>query len=425
MYFVAPACSSNTAGLPLGDGGTVDGGVEAGNDGPKMTVTTRAAFSAGGALTNATLVAVAGADGVFQVVAPAGAGTYAIPIQPKWTLAVVCAASDSEPSRVSLFERTDATKTLEVMLEPVCSGGEVQLASTLTGNLANVPASTSWMDFAYPLDSRGAVVAVTGTTANYELVNVANGTWDLTFGVRDESFGPLTRVGIRRAATIDADKTVDFDMATTAPLGTRKLDVHGIATGEATTFAVNFVTQGPLGIDFGPHLVPDKPDVSLVYSTLADTRPTDRYQGELLAESDAGRIARALLFSIHDPIDVDVTLPPALDKAPAVKAVGATPGVRLEMTLDPVPDAMSYQLSATVKLSERVRRTWSVSLEGGATAPMVSTMPDLTALPGWKSHFDLPGGNVITVGAEVHERKTPFGDGTLERVRQRAGTFTP
>jgi hypothetical protein len=274
------------------DAGAPDGGTTPGQDGGDRTavvVTTRAApvASSVGAKTSATWAAFDDGSGAFRPLAAAEAGTYRFAASgPVWAIAIVCATPDDARSTVTVHRRTLATTALDVALDDVCAPAPPAAERTLAGTLTNVPPSTSWLDFGYAREGRGATLAVEGTSARYEIVNVADGTWDLAFGLRDASAGPLTKVVLRRGETIAGDKTFDVDANaagafTPAPW---PLVVRGAGDCETLDPHLRYAMGGVFGIDVGPQEVPSGgPDAARTYATIPPTmqRDGDRYRGSL------------------------------------------------------------------------------------------------------------------------------------------------
>jgi hypothetical protein len=62
---------------------------------------------------------------------------------------------------------------------------------------------------------------VSGANASYEEVNVASGTWDLMFGLRSESYGPIQKVAIVRGHPITSDASMDVNLDSAFTPGSR------------------------------------------------------------------------------------------------------------------------------------------------------------------------------------------------------------
>ena len=206
---VAPAiggagCSSDTdlSGTLAHDGGDAEAAADATADaGPVITVTTLAPAltTAPAAKASATWAAYRLDDGDWRALSPASVGTYTFPLAvARWTIALVCASDDDSLSTVFVHHRTNATPDVTVTLDDGCTPPPPPAQYAFTGTLSNLPPTTEWLDFGYARDSRGDAIPVSGTTGTYEIVGIEPGTWDFSFGVRDDSFHPLTHFVIRR-----------------------------------------------------------------------------------------------------------------------------------------------------------------------------------------------------------------------------------
>ena len=231
----AGACGHDTdASSSLDAGNGADGAMVV--LGPAIIVTTLAPAltNAPAAKASATLAAYRLDEGPWQPLAPSAEGTYRIPFAVKhWAVALVCASDDSALSTVFVHRRTSATTTLDATLEDFCTPPAPAPEFALDGDLLHVPATTAWLDFGYARDSRGDALPTAGTTVPYEVVGIAPGTWDLTFGVRDDSFGSLTHVVILRGKTVTGDQKLDVDFTGAFTPGTRPMLLRGIAQGDS------------------------------------------------------------------------------------------------------------------------------------------------------------------------------------------------
>ncbi len=424
-----------------GPGGTAaEGG--AGTDGPAggeagsmITVTTLAPAltTAPPAKASATWAAYRLDDGDWRPLSPASEGTYTFPLaEARWAIALVCASADDSQSTVFVHHRTNATPDVTVTLDDGCTPPAPPAEFAFTGTLTNLPATTTWLDFGYARDSRGDAIPVTGTTGTYEIVGIEPGTWDFSFGVRDDSFHVLTRFVMRRGHPVTADEVVDIDVGgagSFAP-GTKALSLHGLRTGDSVTPAIFYAAGGPFGIDVGPQDVPDgMPDVTLAYSTVPDSVQiaSDRYRGELTAEQDRRTGTRTVTFALHQAIDLDLTFLP--DPAvPAVKVLSTMPLPVFETTLDVLPNAEHHEVIAQASSDRRsphaIRSTYD-AIYVGSSPQIVDTTPDLSAVPGWKPAWGLVAGAAATIFAVSYEKPQTFGDGTMQRSASKGVTVTP
>lgn len=169
--------------------------------------------------------------------------------------------------------------------------------------------------------------------------------------------------------------------------------------------------------------------MTLAYSTFPAARQftTDRYRGAITAERDRREGLRTIDFSIFRAIDVDVWLPP-LVAPPSIVVLGTAPQVQLETRFPVLPNAIRYEAIALAQTNRRSQRIWHATLDAklvGSGAEVVDTMPDLSALPGWKSSWALPVGVSVTVTTRVYETPQPLGDGTVQRATGNSATITP
>lgn len=387
-----------------------------------------------GAKANATWAAFSADDGPWQDLSPIDVGTYVLGLPAaRWVVAIVCANDDDAKSAVLVYRRTLATRSLDVALAEQCTpfaGGD---EFTLTGNITNAPATTEWLDFGYARDSRGVAIPVpVGGSSPYELVGIVAGRWDLSFAVRDEPFRAPSRIVIRRDEAVTADRAADIDVMgpTSFVPGSKRFALHAIGTGDSVQPMILYGAGGPLGIDLGPQDVPaDQTDVALVYSTVpeASQRPTDRYHGDIRVQHDRRSDERTIMFDLHAAIDLDLTLLPPL-AAPRVTAIGGSPRVRLETRTGTMPNASAYEIRAVSSLNRRTEHVWRTSYDSasvGGASEIVDTMPDLSALPGFRGAWSLPPGNGATVFVTAFEAPQPLGDGTLQRTTATAASVVP
>lgn len=387
-----------------------------------------------GAKASATWAAFSTDDGPWQVLAPIDVGTYALGLPAaRWAVAIVCANDDDAKTAVLVYRRTLATRSLDVALAEQCTpfvdGDEL----TLTGNITNAPATTEWLDFGYARDSRGVAIPVpTSGSSPYELVGIEAGRWDLSFAVRDQPFRAPSRIVIRRDEALTADRAMDIDVMGPASFvpGSNRFALHAIGVGDSVQPMIFYGAGGPLGIDLGPQDVPaDQTDVALAYSTVpeASQRPTDRYHGDIRVQHDRRTDERTIVFDLHAALDLDLTLLPPIE-APRVTAIGGSPLVRLETRSGTVPNASAYEIRAVSSLNRRTEHVWRTTYDSAAVAAaseLVDVMPDLSALPGFKSTWSLPRGTGATVFVTALEAPQPLGDGTLQRTTAKAASIVP
>lgn len=414
---------------PSGDAGA-DAPPDAAGPRTEVVVTARAAAASGdvGAPASAAWAAFDDGSGAFAALTPSAAGTYRFGVVgPTWSIALVCAAPDDAQSVVAIHRRTIATTALDVTLDELCAPDDTTAVYTLTGTLSNVPAATSWLDFGYAREGRGATLPVAGTSATYEIVNVASGTWDLAFGVRDESSGPLTRVAILRGQSIAADRTIDVDMngASAFAPGTRPFVVRGVSACDTLEPRVRHTMGGRSGIDVGPQDVPTGgADAAMTYATVPDAlaRGGDRYRGAIGCASARGDALRTVDVSFHAPLDLDVALPALLDP-PRASIVATTPYVVVEAHATPLAGAARHELRARVRQGQRREQRWIASVD--EHGEIVVTTPDLSRVPGWKQAWALPAGQDVEVTATAVLPPSALGDGVRGGTSARTSWVTP
>jgi hypothetical protein len=398
--------------------------------GTPITITTYAPASSTSpaAKTNATWAAYRTVDGTWTRVDPSAPATYIFPANgDTWSIAFACA--DNQSSLVAVYERAVSVTTFDATLETWC-GPPPPAVYTLTGHLTNVPTTTSWLDFGYGLELRGAAIPIAGTAADYEEVNMASGTWDLMFGLRDESTSPLSKIALVRGHALTADGTLDVDLAGAAavPTTTKALILHGLRVSEAVAAPVYYTTGGGLrGLDLGQSLPPPAVDVTTTYTTLpaAVQTATDRYRLELLIE-DGDSAARGVKASFHAASDIEVTAPGAAAE-PMVSVAGTTPYLRIAATVATRKTASLYEVETFARISNKSRVVWRISNEAGIVAGATGTftMPDLSTGAGWNTEWVLPSDYDRTTTATIYDKELPLGDGTLQSWTSRSVSVTP
>jgi hypothetical protein len=398
----------------------VDAGADAAPAAVTITTLAPPTTSAPGGKLSAAWAAWQVDDGAWQPLAPSDTGVYGLPSKgTRWAIALACDDTVAQSSTVAIYRRSASVTALEITLPDPCTLPPPP-AFQLTGTLANVPTTTSWLEFGYPLESRGFVLPVNGTNAPYELVNVVNGTWDVAFGVRDTSTGPLTRVTILRARAVTRDDTLDLDLGSGATAaftpGKRALLVHGVTADESLTPIVAYGTGGLAGLALGPQDVPPTPpDVAMTYSTVpsAAALAGDRYEVDVSAQvdKDIGTL-REVSAAFHADMDVEVTLPDALP-LPTATVAATQPYVRVATSFAPRAGSASYLVDVIASVTRRSQRRFVTSIEPGLLAP-TETMPDLSSVTGFDPSWGLPSAHT-TVTVTAIEPDAPFGDGTRHR----------
>jgi hypothetical protein len=416
----------------LGDAGTdADAALEAG---PMVTVTTLAPrlTLAPAMKASATWAAYRLDDGDWHALSAASEGTYTFPFAvARWTLALVCASPDDALVTVFLHHRTNATPAVEVTLDESCTTLPPPAEYAFTGTLTNIPTTTQWFDFGYARTSRGEAIPVSGATGTYEIVGIEPGTWDLSFAVRDEPFRAITRFVMKRAAVVKSDAVVDVDLTgpgSFAP-ASKSLRLHSLIKGDTVAPVVFYGAGGPLGIDVGPQDVPDETDVTLAYSTVPPSAQaaSDRYYGELKAEQDRRTGSRMITFDVHEPLDLDLTF---LPDAPAsvVSVVATSPSVRLATKFPVLADAERHEVVALAARNRRTQLAFRSTYDAihiGSAAEVDDVTPDLSAVPGWKAAWGLPGDVTMSVFVTSFERPLPLGDGKMQRSASRGQEVSP
>ena len=367
-------------------------------------------------------------DGPWQVLTPTAVGTYSFAATgARWAIALAC-ADGSSSSAVDVHRRLADTVSLEVTLEPECLVTPAAF-QTLSGTLSNVPATTTWLELGYALESRGSALAVSGTSAPYELVNLAaGGMWDFAFGLRDDSGGPLTRVLLQRGKAFTVDTVLDLDFTSAFVPIPKALAVHGLDAAEIVDAAIFYSSSGYAGLAVGPQNVPTStPDVVTTYDTVppASQIASDHYRFTLIAAKDkTSAVVRTIEASFHAAIDVDLTLAPAIG-APTVTAKKTANSVEVSARAPVYAAAASYALVASVALNDRNRRAFRTTFTPSMVADTFVVTPDLAALPGFDPSWLLPQDSVVDVAAVAVEAPAALGDGTRTRTSSQKLSMTP
>ncbi len=408
-----------------------DAAPDAGGGGAAVTITTLAApttSSPGGKL-SAAWAAFQIDDGPWQAVAPKSEGVYELGAKgARWAVAFACDDQDFETSTIAIHRRPASVTSLEVTLPDPCRI-QPPAAFLVAGTLSNLPTATSWLEFGYPLESRGSVLPVNGTAATYELVNVVDGTWDIAFAVRDTPAGPLTRATIVRARPIRADVTLDLDLggAPSFVPGLRSFVLRGVGDGEQVTPLVWFTTGGPTGLSLGPQDVPTTTSApSMQYATIPSELQLagDRYRidaGARMRDGDRqDGVARAILGSFQQPLDLDLTLPEPI-AAPTAQVVATDPYIRVATTYVPRAGTSAYVVEVAASVTRKSVRRFVMNVTAEVASP-TETMPDLSALAGFRPEWGLPRATTL-VKVTAIEPDAPLGDGTMHRESSNALLF--
>jgi hypothetical protein len=395
--------------------------------GPRITLTTVVPTSTAtpGGKTNATWAAYLGKEGAWVKLEPTDVGTYSFESAgDRWTAVFACANADNALVAIHSEPINAAVLGLEIPLESWCATTPPD-AYTLSGTLSNLVDGVSWLDFGYALESRGAVLPANGTSAAYEEVNVAAGTWDLAFGVRTDSAGPLAKIALVRAQSMTTDATLDIDLAGPSAVvpETRRLVVHGLdPAAETLALPVHYTMNGgKRGIDLGPQNVPLSADVDVTYAAVPALAqaPTDGYRMELTATAELeGSLdvrSRGAVVTLHAPADVDFALVPPLDP-PSLSFLAERPHVRVEAKTTARQAAARYELSVLAKITNRETRTWRVATSAAlvTTPDAVIAMPDLTTAPGFDAAWSIPADVRRDVEVKITDMPEPIGDGKRE-----------
>ena len=398
--------------------------------GPKVVVTALVReFDPAATKHDATWVAVERTPGAWTVLTSVAPGTYEFEAtgQP-WAIAVACADTEDAFTSVTVHRRTAATTALSFVLDRQCAG--IGDAHTITGTLRNLPPLSGWFDFGYVDEARGVAIPSDASTS-YELVNVFDGTWDLAFGVRNSPGEPLTRVALLRKEVIATDHTLDVDLGGPSSFvpTTKAILVRGMTEVENLQPVIRYAAGGAAGIDVGPPNVPNTvPDVKGDYATFPANvvQPTDFYRGNVFARDGKEIAERAVHFSIHTPIDLDLTLPPPLTPPEVNLAPGGSSAlVRTRMAASGGAGAR-YRIRARVRLRGRQDHRWLTTFDADtARASIDDTMPDLSQVPGFRARWALPIGEQIEITSTVTEAETPLGDGTMERATTAVSYIVP
>jgi hypothetical protein len=358
-----------------------------------ITVTTYVVPTASnvGGRVSATWAAYRVDDGPWTAMTARVPGTYRLPIpQKRYAVAFVC--SDDEDVFVIAHEDVAAQNRLAIALERACGDTRTE-RYTISGTLFNA-APASWLDFGYALEARGVALPVSGTNATYEEVNVAEGTWDLIFGLRPESYEPIRKLVIVRGQPITADATRDMNVATGFAPESARLVVRGIdAERETLAAPVRYTLErGTRGIDLGPTKIPQAPEIDVTYGTVpaAFQAETDGYRAEILAVTSGDDVReRAVTATFHAASDLDLTLPSAIP-VPTFTTI-PSPYLRFEAAIPRRTSAATYEIQARVRVSNRAERRWKVVV-AAPLEPSAIGLPDFSTAAGFDASWTLPEG---------------------------------
>ena len=367
---------------------------------------------------NATWAAVRDGSGPWATLAASAPGTYSFGVHgARWAVAFACA--DDKNALVTIHERPVATASLDVALEEQC-GSAPSPSYVLHGTFTHVPLASGWLDFAYALDARGAVIVTSGESAPYEIVNVVEGTWDIAFGLRDQAGTPLTKIAMLRGRALTGDALLDVDLETSAFVpGSKKLTLGGLSPEETVAAQIAYTTTaGGEGIDVGPQDVPNAPLVEVAYSTIpaAAQQASDRYRAAIVASGPDALATRGVRGTFHEAIDLSVELPAAMPE-PSTTVAATAPWLRLSTIFSTRPGADVYEVLASARITQKSRRAWRMTLEASpanATA-LAIVMPDLSNVPGFDPAWAIPPELERRVTATVTEKSSPLGDGSSAR----------
>jgi len=82
---------------------------------------------------------------------------------------------------------------------------------------------------------------------------------------------------------------------------------------------------------------------------------------------------------------------------------------------------------AVAALNRRTQHAWHATYDAAVVGgtEIVDTMPDLSALPGWRTEWALPVGVTAAVTATSYEAKQGLGDGSMQRATGSSTDVTP
>lgn len=414
----------NAQGTTLPDGGILDGSVQndgaPGSNGPQtisFTTTAPAGSQSAGGPANAKLALRLNDDGTtWSALTATVPGVYSMTTTlARWVAAFIC-ADDNGNATVAIYERAAAVTTLDVTLGQACALTDKKVWD-LTGTFSNLPATTSWFDFAYVADSRGSVLPLSGTSADYELPHLVEGTWDLAFGFRDDSNSALTKLFFKRAQAIAADFTLNADISATGVTPVmHPVTATGIESGESLQLPITYSVGGIYGIGVGPQ---NFTSGTGQYATVpaASQAAGDRYSFALSADiqTDNGASERGVTGSFHGAVDLALALPPALPP-PTVTTVSTTPYLRLAVKTVGRTGTATYELDGDTRVTDQVHHTWTYSTDAaiGDGGEVDITLPDFSSVSGFSASWALTTSDTA-VGVKAIEASAALSDGTATR----------
>lgn len=420
LILLVPACAG-------GGSGTAEVDASAPVDGATVhTMAPSSSVSLPGP-NNATLAMALGPDGTWSALTAKELGVYVVPYHgDRWTAAFVCADDEQNDDYIAIYDRAASVKDITIDLAQPCAlpAGEV---GDVTGTFAHAPPETSWFDFGYLADERASSLPLNGDSAEYEIVHVVSGTWDLVFGFRENAGLPLTKlIVVRDEAVTKAGVTLDADLAATGIVpGANALTVSGLTADEQLAAPVIYALGGGIhGIDLGPQSTAG-PNLTFATVPAAVQRPTDRYRLAVTATASDDATQRGATAVFHDAIDVALDLLPALP-APAFRVLGDAPYLRLSMSTVGRANTATYVLSAVTRVNDRSNHAWTYDTDAAVAegAPVSFDLPDFSSVPGWNPAWALAAERT-TVTATAHERESALSDGAVTRFTSHSVPLTP
>lgn len=110
-----------------------------------------------------------------------------------------------------------------------------------------------------------------------------------------------------------------------------------------------------------------------------------------------------------------------------MKVLGTAPQVRLETRFLALANAERHEVRVVAKLNRRTQHAWQATYDAASitSAEVVDTLPDLSALAGWRAEWALPASVTTSVTTSEVELASMLGDGTMQRTTANATTVTP
>jgi hypothetical protein len=361
-------------GAGPGDGGAdSDGGVSPN----RVTLWT----TLDGVPANASWVAVRDGDGSWQPLAGQGGRYDFVAASGRYGLAVACA----DTFEVLLYEMT--VEELREVRVP-CFGTPAILYS-LFGLVRNLPAGEMASVTLGRADNSGTILG----DPQYGFTLPA-GTYDVVAVKRPASstrLTPLSGLVIARDVEICCSRRLDLDFGSglVVPVAV-DATLAGGAAGESTGLFATFYSHNGTVVSLGNSALTGWRAVAL---------PATAVQGDdlqLLAggvfPSGGGNAVRSVRRYFREPGSMTLTLPAPFDSV-TVALEAATPYPRLRATWTPYAEARGYQ-ALYVGGTSADPRYWYLYLGAGALAAAGAsghTLPDLSALSGWRPEWGLSG----------------------------------